>query len=364
MIDLIKTLFHKLTDVERMIEVGGYVGLAAIVFAETGLMIGFFLPGDSLLVAAGIFCARGDLDLLTVNLLLIASAIAGDATGYAIGRRLGKALFARPSSRWFNRRHLIRTQLFYERHGGTTIILARFLPILRTFAPVVAGIARMTYRRFAMFNVVGGIGWVVSMTLTGYGLGLVFPALAKRIELLMLVIIAISLLPAAISSLRAGRAMRKSRTSFLESIAELVSKLGAAAEWDGSETGLQQLVEELPAPEGGARVVDGGRPAVELVAAQSPPLAELTEAGGEVAGWQLEERFTQARQALCNAFGEPRESVTPAPVAGAPPERTATWSTPAGSLTLAHYCADRHRLTVRVEPAAQPGVASRAGARG
>src|SRR5262245_34726203 len=104
-----------------MIRWGGYVGLAAIVFAETGLMVGFFLPGDSLLVAAGLFCARGDLDLLTVNLLLIVMAIGGDATGYGIGRRLGKALFSRPDSRWFKRRHLIRTQLFYEQHGGKTI---------------------------------------------------------------------------------------------------------------------------------------------------------------------------------------------------------------------------------------------------
>src|SRR5688572_18803335 len=191
-----------------MIRWGGYAGLALIVFAETGFFA--FLPGDSLLVAAGIFCARGDLDLLTVNVLLIVAAIAGDATGFAIGRRVGKALFARPSSRWFKRQHLIRTQLFYEQHGGKTIVIARFLPILRTFAPIVAGIAKMSYRRFAAFNVFGAAGWVISMTLTGYALGKAFPAIAKRIELIMLVVIAISLLPAAISWLRAGRAKRKS----------------------------------------------------------------------------------------------------------------------------------------------------------
>lgn len=360
MIDLVKTLFHKLTDVEGMIRWGGYAGLALIVFAETGFFA--FLPGDSLLVAAGIFCARGDLDLLTVNVILIVAAIAGDATGFAIGRRVGKALFARPSSRWFKRQHLIRTQLFYEQHGGATIVIARFLPILRTFAPIVAGIAKMSYRRFAAFNVFGAASWVISMTLTGYWLGKTFPAIAKRIEVLMLVIIAISLLPAAISWLRAGRAKRKSRASFLESMGELVSKVGAA-EWDGSDAGLQQLTEELPAPEGRAHVVDGSRPAVELVAAQSPPLAELTDAGGEVAGWHLEERYVQARQALCNAFGDPRESALPATAAGATPERSATWSTPVGALTLVQHCAERHRLTVRIEPAAQPG-ASRAGARG
>ncbi|MBW3672281.1 MAG: VTT domain-containing protein, partial [Acidobacteria bacterium] len=136
-------LFHFLTDVEALVRWGGYLGLSLIVFTETGLMVGFFLPGDSLLVTAGLFAAQGHLDIVVLNLLLISMAIAGDATGYLIGRVLGPRVFERPSSRLFRREHLIRTRLYYEMHGGKTIIIARFIPVLRTFAPVVAGIAGM-----------------------------------------------------------------------------------------------------------------------------------------------------------------------------------------------------------------------------
>lgn len=348
MIDLIRRLLHTLTDVEGMIRWGGYVGLTAIVFAETGLMIAF-LPGDSLLVAAGLFCARGDLNLFAVNGLLIAAAIGGDATGYAIGRRLGKALFAKRSSRWFNHRHLVRTQLFYEEHGGKTIVLARFLPILRTFAPVVAGIAGMGYRRFASFNIWGGISWVISMTLAGYGLGLTFPGIAKRIELVMIVVIAISLLPAVISALRAGRAKSRKRQTFLDSVAGLIGAIGAKG-WETPEA-VQQLAAELPSAHG-ARFVDG---ATEMTAALSPPLDELTEAGGEVAGWEIEERFTQARAALCARYGDPVETETPGSAASGPrslPSRDAIWSLPQGKLTLQQRCDDRHRLALRIQPAA------------
>jgi len=352
LIDLIRRLLHTLTDVEGMIRWGGYVGLAAIVFAETGLMIAF-LPGDSLLVAAGLFCARGDLDLFAVNGLLIVMAIAGDATSYAIGRRLGKALFARPSSRWFNRRHLIRTQLFYEEHGGKTIVLARFLPIVRTFAPVVAGIAGMKYRRFASFNVFGAAGWVLSMTLVGYGLGRTFPGIAKRIELVMLVVIAVSLLPALISAVRAGRARRRSRKTFLAAMGELIAALGARS-WEATPEGVARLAAELPAPYGGG-VVDGATPVAEMVAAQSPPIDELSDAGGEVAGWEIQERYAQAHAALCARYGDARESESPGAAAAGPralPRRTATWSLPQGTLTLEQRCDDRHRLALRVAPAA------------
>jgi membrane-associated protein len=348
LIDLIRRLLHTLTDVEGMIRWGGYVGLTAIVFAETGLMIAF-LPGDSLLVAAGLFCARGDLNLLAVNALLIAAAIGGDATGYSIGRRLGKALFAKRSSRWFNHRHLVRTQLFYELHGGKTIVVARFLPILRTFAPVVAGIAGMGYRRFASFNVWGGAGWVVSMTLAGYALGLTFPGIAKRIELVMIVVIAISLVPAIVSSLRAGRARRRKRQTFLDSMAGLIAAIGARA-WETPDA-VQRLAAELPVAHD-ARFVDG---ATEMTAALSPPLDELTEAGGEVAGWEIEERFVQARTALCARYGDPVETETPASAASGPrslPRRDAKWSLPHGTLTLQQRCDERHRLALRIEPAA------------
>ena len=200
--DLITEFFRTVYNVPELIRLGGLLGLVLVVFAETGLMVGFFLPGDSLLVTAGLFAAKGDLDILWLNLAVIAAAIVGDATGYWIGYRAGKALYSRPNSLLFRREHLLKTHEFYERHGGKTIIIARFMPIVRTFAPVVAGAAEMTYRRFAAYNVVGGIGWVLSMTLTGYYLGRAVPDLEKNIHLLVAVVIFLSLLPAMIAWLR------------------------------------------------------------------------------------------------------------------------------------------------------------------
>ena len=165
--DLIQEFFRRVYNVPELIRMGGLIGLVLIVFAETGLMVGFFLPGDSLLVTAGLFAAKGDLNIVWLNLALIAAAIVGDATGYWIGRRAGKALYSRPDSFFFRKQHLIKTHEFYEKHGGKTIVIARFVPIIRTFAPVVAGAAEMTYRQFAMYNILGGIGWVLSMTLIG-----------------------------------------------------------------------------------------------------------------------------------------------------------------------------------------------------
>jgi membrane-associated protein len=166
-------------------------------------MVGFFLPGDSLLVTAGLFAAKGDLDIVWLNIALIVAAILGDATGYWIGYRAGKALYSRPNSFFFRREHLIKTHEFYERHGGKTIVIARFMPIIRTFAPVVAGAAEMTYRRFAAYNVIGGIGWVLSMTLTGYLLGRSVPEIDKHIHLVVAVVIFLSLLPGIIAYVRA-----------------------------------------------------------------------------------------------------------------------------------------------------------------
>ncbi len=203
MLDLIQEFFRTVYNVPELIRLGGLVGLIAIVFAETGLMVGFFLPGDSLLVTAGLFAARGDLDIVWLNLSLIAAAIVGDAVGYWIGRRAGQALYSRPNSLLFRREHLLRTHAFYERHGGKTIVIARFMPIVRTFAPVVAGAAEMTYRRFAIFNIVGGILWVTSMTLTGYFLGLSVPDIDRHLHLLVAAVIGLSLLPAVIAWLKA-----------------------------------------------------------------------------------------------------------------------------------------------------------------
>jgi membrane-associated protein len=208
-LDLIQDFFRTVYNVPELIRIGGLLGLILIVFAETGLMIGFFLPGDSLLVTAGLFAARGDFDIVGLNLLVMAAAIAGDATGYWIGLRAGEALYSRPNSLLFRRQHLIRTHDFYERHGGKTIVIARFVPIIRTFAPVVAGAAKMTYRNFAVYNIAGGIGWVASMTLTGYFLGRAIPDLETRIHLVVAAVIFLSLLPAVIAWLREWRGTRR-----------------------------------------------------------------------------------------------------------------------------------------------------------
>jgi len=198
--------FDNIYNVPVLIRAVGPYGLMAVVFAETGLLIGFFLPGDSLLITAGLFAAKGDLDIRFLVPSLILSAIAGNATGYAIGKRTGKALYSRPDSLLFRREHLQMTHDYYEKHGGITIILAQFIPILRTFAPVVAGVGEMGYTRFAAYNVVGAIAWVASMTLGGYALGNIVPNIEQRIHYVVAVVIAISLLPPAIAWFRRRRA--------------------------------------------------------------------------------------------------------------------------------------------------------------
>jgi membrane-associated protein len=197
----LKDLFYKLTDVETLVRVGGLTAMTAIIFAETGLMIGFFLPGDSLLVTAGVFAATGQLNIWTLNALLIVAAIAGDTVGYWFGRRVGPALFKRPKSLLFNPDHLRRAHDIYEKHGGKTIIIARFMPVIRTFAPIVAGMGEMEYRRFLSFNVFGGLFWVVSMTGIGYFLGQI-PGVREHIEVVIIIVVCLSILPGIIAFAR------------------------------------------------------------------------------------------------------------------------------------------------------------------
>lgn len=194
-------LFHRIYDVEFLVRTGGLLALIVIVFVETGLLVGFFLPGDSLLVTAGIFAARGDLDLVVLNTSLSLAAIAGDSVGYAIGAKSGPKIFSREDSLFFNRKHLISAKEFYDRHGGFTIFIARFMPIIRTFAPVVAGVGAMQYRKFIAYNVFGGIFWVLSMTLAGYFLGTLIPNIQERIHVVIAIVIFLSLLPAVIKFL-------------------------------------------------------------------------------------------------------------------------------------------------------------------
>ena len=190
--------FLRLYHFDELIRWGGHFALVAIVFAETGLMAGFFLPGDSLLVTAGLFAAAGELNIYVLLAELIVAAVAGDSTNYAVGRSLGPKIFSRKDSLLFNKDHLARTKHFYEKYGSKTIVLARFVPVIRTFAPVVAGVGEMKYPIFLTYNVIGGVAWVCSMLFTGYFLGRVIPNVEHHIHQIILVVIFLSILPAAI----------------------------------------------------------------------------------------------------------------------------------------------------------------------
>jgi len=203
MIGSFEHLFHFLFNVQGLIEWGGTLLVCVIVFIETGFFVGFFLPGDSLLVTAGVFAATGNLHLTELLLLVPLCAIVGDQIGYWIGRKAGQALYRREDSLVFRKRHLERAHQFYEKYGGKTVILARFVPIVRTFCPPVAGAAMMPYGRYLAFDVAGGIVWGGSMILGGYFLGSVIPDIGDRIHYVIGAVIALSLLPPVISVLRA-----------------------------------------------------------------------------------------------------------------------------------------------------------------
>jgi membrane-associated protein len=211
MITAIKQLFHALYNVQGLIEWGGTLLVCAIVFAETGLFAGFFLPGDSLLVTAGVLAGAGRLPVLKLASLVTLCAIAGDQLGYWIGRRAGQALYSRRDSLLFRRKHLERAHAFYEANGGKTVILARFVPIVRTFCPPVAGAARMDYRHYLGYDILGGIVWVGSMIFGGYFLGSVIPNISQKIHYVIAVVVVLSLLPVMIGALRArtGEAAKK-----------------------------------------------------------------------------------------------------------------------------------------------------------
>lgn len=182
----------------------GYSLLAGIIFSETGLLVGFVLPGDSLLFTVGVVAGAGQLNIALVAAVLILAALSGDTVNYFLGRSIGPKVFSREHSRYFRRDHLLRTQTFYDRHGGKTLIYARFIPIIRTFAPFVAGVGQMPYLRFLSFSVFGGIGWVLLMTLLGFSLGNV-SIVRQNFEKVIVAIIVISLLPAGLEAWKARR---------------------------------------------------------------------------------------------------------------------------------------------------------------
>ena len=198
-------------DPERLIELFGLVGIWAIVFAESGLLVGFFLPGDALLFTAGFFASEpasipDELHLSLVPLIvgIVVAAIVGDQVGYLFGRRVGPALFRRPDSRFFKQQNVEKAREYFDRYGPRTIVLARFVPVVRTFAPIVAGVSGMQYRTFVRWNVIGGLVWGVGVTLLGYFLGQV-DVIAENIELTIVVVVGLSCLPIAVELLRARR---------------------------------------------------------------------------------------------------------------------------------------------------------------
>ena len=194
--DVLQQFFTHLYKFDELIRWGGTAVLLFIVFAETGLLAGFFLPGDSLLVTAGLLAAvENSLNIWVLYLGLSAAAVIGDTVGYWIGYHLGPKIFQKEDSFFFRKDHLLRTKHFYEKYGGKTIVLARFIPIVRTFAPTVAGVGQMSYKRFLTYNVLGGIGWVVSMLSLGYFLGRSIPNIQKRVHWIILVVIVVSFLP-------------------------------------------------------------------------------------------------------------------------------------------------------------------------
>jgi membrane-associated protein len=195
--EFIRHLLAQLYDVRGLIEWGGTLLVCVIVFVETGMFVGFFLPGDSLLVTAGVFAGAGQLKLAWLLSLVTLCAVAGDQLGYLIGRKAGQGLYDRGESRFFKRKHLERAHEFYEHYGGKTIILARFVPIIRTFCPPVAGAARMNYARYLTYDIFGGILWVWSMSLLGYTLGRTVPNIDQRIHYVIAAVIIASLMPAA-----------------------------------------------------------------------------------------------------------------------------------------------------------------------
>ena len=197
MTEILKHLLERLYDIRGLIEWGGTLLVCGIVFVETGMFVGFFLPGDSLLVTAGVFAGAGQLKLAWLLSMVTLCAIAGDQSGYWIGRKAGESLYRRQDSRFFKKRHLESAHQFYEKYGGKTIILARFVPIIRTFCPPVAGAARMNYASYVVYDILGGICWVWSMVLVGYTLGRTVPNVDKKIHYIIAAVIIISLMPAA-----------------------------------------------------------------------------------------------------------------------------------------------------------------------
>lgn len=211
---IISALLHPTATIQSAGALGGYIILTAVIFAECGLLVGFFLPGDSLLFAAGVLAAQGLFNVWVVMGLLLAAAIVGVAVGYAIGARWGRRLFQRPDSRFFKQENLQKAEAFYERHGGKTIILARFIPIIRTFVPVVAGIGRMSYAKLIVYNIVGGVVWVVGLVGAGFWLGEQVTNIDRYLLPIIAIIILLSIAPGLMAMLKTPERRRSTWEGF------------------------------------------------------------------------------------------------------------------------------------------------------
>ena len=193
-------------DIKQLVESFGYIGLFAIIFAESGLLIGFFLPGDSVLFTAGFLASQGILDIKILVPLLFIAAVTGDSIGYIFGQKVGKKLFQKEDSIFFHKKHLVRAQKFYEQHGGKTITIARFLPVVRTFAPIVAGIGDMPYSKFIAYNLLGGFLWAVCLPLAGYFLGNLIPNVDKYLLPIIVLIVIASIAPTVLHLIKERKA--------------------------------------------------------------------------------------------------------------------------------------------------------------
>lgn len=199
-LEFIKTLLHP----QSIIQYGGLALLLFIIFAETGLFFGFFLPGDSLLFVAGLMSGSTlfDVDILTLNFSIIIAGILGNFVGYYFGKKTGPVLFKRDDSLFFKKKHVNAAKDFYDRYGGMALILGRFIPIIRTFVPIMAGVVNIDFKKFIVYNVVGCVAWVVSMTLSGYFLGRIFPSLQENLEYIVIIIIGVSMIPVVLTYLK------------------------------------------------------------------------------------------------------------------------------------------------------------------
>lgn len=215
-------------SLSALLPIIGYTGIAGIVFAESGMLVGFFLPGDSLLFTAGFLASQGIFSIVPLCALIFGAAVAGNSTGYFFGHRIGRNIFQKEESLFFHRDNLIKAEAFYEKHGGKTLILAQFMPIVRTFVPILAGVGAMHYRKFIMYNVIGAAFWGIGLPALGYFLGNAIPGVDKYLIPIILVIIILSLMPTLIHVLRTPKDRKKFTNAIRKGVRQVKQKISGS----------------------------------------------------------------------------------------------------------------------------------------